>query len=54
MGKNRRTRKGELNLEKLKKLLYIITLVELTGRRSNYFDRDLEQLIKFQREKLYR
>ena len=31
---------------KVKKL----TLVELTGQRSNYFEEDLEPLIKLQRE----
>jgi len=28
-----------------------ITLVELTGRRSNEFDRALKKLIKFERDK---
>ena len=28
-----------------------ITLVELTGRRSNEFEGELEKLIKFQRDK---
>ena len=33
-------------LKKVKKLLYIITLVELTGQRSNEFEEDLSSAIK--------
>jgi hypothetical protein len=32
--------------KKVKKLLYIITLVELTGQRSNEFEEDLSSAIK--------
>jgi hypothetical protein len=33
-------------LKKVKKLLYIITLVELTGRRSNEFEEDMSGILK--------
>ena len=33
-------------LKKVKKLLYKITLVELTGQRSNEFEADLNSFIK--------
>ena len=33
-------------LKKVKKLLYIITLVELRGQRSNEFEEDLSSAIK--------
>jgi len=32
--------------KKVKKLLYIITLVELTGQRSNEFEEDLVRILK--------
>jgi hypothetical protein len=32
--------------KKVKKLLYIITLVELRGRRSNEFEGDLSRMLK--------